>query len=338
MTPNKYFDFKNFKEYCHREVSPLIPELSRERASSLQKYFGSKALMLLLWLAMLVILFKVNPNNLPQPLNYFWVPIQIFILISLFRLPQENFSKKIITSSVSKQKDLIYPIIFSFFDRNLKYSSQIKDFNINNAINALAINLVDDITLLTKENYLYNDRGIKYKAEDYLQGKCLDYSFDLYELDVFFERFQSYVFLDREDLFKGIALSLNMNRTINDHIIIKKKDSNLIDHKYKYIETGHPEFEDFFDTYASGESEIESILNDKTRTAILDFVKQHSLDNKNESSVEFAFKDDKLYVFIEYYRDFCHIPPLHKKFDLDIIINQTYAEMNFLMTLLEVIV
>ena len=184
-------------------------------------------------------------------------------------------------------------------------------------------------------------RADEYLAEDYISGQVREMPFELCELRV--REFSNvrtrldYVFqgvflvgdFRRPDMRGGILLLpdayrkyLSRSERAFHRIGGRRQRNNLL-----------PEFEAFFDTYATPNVRIKDVLSEELQQGILKF-RQYFQENNREKEIYLSIIDDKIYIALTQDKDLLE-PSLFRNTVSFEIVREFYYDIGMLLTILQ---
>ena len=305
------YAYHDFRLFYNQNIHPELLNLERRRRR-LVRLLGLSVL-LLAGVALLQVFIGIFLVTL-----LLLVPVGLWVAYLVFRVQvyYQEFKPRVVG------------LVLDFIDNDVNFSG----------LKYAAKGAVGKTKFLSSKIFTHAD---EYLAEDYISGQVREMPFELCELRV--REFSSvrtrldYVFrgiflvgdFRRPDMRGGILLLpdayrkyLSRSERAFHRIGGRRQRNNLL-----------PEFEAFFDTYATPNVRIKDVLSEELQQGILKF-RQYFQENNREKEIYLSIIDDKIYIALTQDKDLLE-PSLFQNTVSFEIVREFYYDIGMLLNILQ---
>lgn len=255
-----------FRVYYNHTIHPELMRMEKKRKGLIILFFIS----ILLITGILLLEFYLNIFLLSM---FLALPIGFYIFYLIWKF--KEFS--------STFKPLIINLILDFIDDSINYGTM----------------KYEEKNFIKKPDFLksliFKTDAPYYEGEDMISGKIGDLNFEMCELNI---KQYSKVRNRLDDVFKGIFLKANFNRSLKGSmLILPKSDEPILSRSIKafnkkggdMVDTAvyHPEFEEYFSTFATADAPIQNLLS----LEMQDIIMNHQFQTHQKFYISFIEGD-----------------------------------------------
>ena len=272
--------YHDFRLFYNQNIHPELLNLEQRRRR-LVRLLGLSVVLLagVLLLQLFIGIFLITLLLL--------VPVGLWIAYLVFRVQvyYQEFKPRVVG------------LILDFIDNDVNFSS----------LKYVAKGSVSKAKFLSSKIFTHAD---EYLAEDYISGQVREMPFELCELQV---REFSHVRTRLDYVFRGVFLVGDFRRPdMRGGVLL------LPDEYRKYLSRSErafhvlggrrqrnnllPEFEAFFDTYATPNVRLQDVLSEELQQGILKF-RQHFQESNREKEIYLSIVNDKVYIALTQDKD-----------------------------------
>lgn len=283
------FDYSNFDKIYETKIYPELAPLEEERKKLIIQC--AVAIVIVLVLSCILVYLSQYVEKITKVASIPWA-LAIFYVIARVN----NYKQTI--------KDKFYQKLFNSL--GFQYSSGSSSESM--------------ITHICRESDIFN-RYDFVESDDKITGEYKDLPFTALDTYIYYETTDSKGRKTQHTIFRGILLSTRINKPLKCDILIKEdklfKAGSIKDKKVVRLED--PEFEKYFEVYATDQIESRYILTTAFMNRLLNYRKMKK--RPVEVVLNNNITTDNVFFFVKTNKDNFEVPIFHSILDKQIFLN-----------------